>query len=66
MAGGLAAAAAGADGRPRFVGDAVADPLTGLHAAAATLGALAAREAQLIDVAMREVAGHALAAGSVA
>lgn len=55
-----AAAAAGllawdADG-PVPAGDAIADPLTGVHAAVAGLAALQDRRAWLIEMAMREVA----------
>lgn len=60
-----AAAAGGlvewADGTPAFVGDAIADPLTGLSAAAAMLETLAAGESAFVDVSMSSVA--ALAAG---
>lgn len=42
--------------RPRFLGDAVADPLTGMTAAAAALDALAARRSTVLDVAMARVA----------
>jgi hypothetical protein len=43
-------------GRPRFIGDAVADPLTGLAAAAATLQALADGGGVLLDAALAQVA----------
>ena len=42
---------------PGFVGDAIADPLTGIMAAAAALSGLQAGGGQVIDVAMREVVG---------
>lgn len=42
-------------GEPRFLGDALADPLTGLAAAARTLAALGRGEAGLIDVSMAAV-----------
>ena len=55
-----AAAAGGlvdhADGEPGFVGDAIADPLTGLVAASAVLDAVAEGGGVRIDVALREVA----------
>lgn len=55
-----AAAAGGlvdwADGVPRFVGDAIADPLTGLAAAAAALEAIAGGGGRLIDAALAHVA----------
>jgi len=45
--------------RPRFVADAIADPLTGLTAAVAVLDALAEGGRRLLDVALAEVAaGH--------
>jgi crotonobetainyl-CoA:carnitine CoA-transferase CaiB-like acyl-CoA transferase len=55
IAGGLVATPA--DGSPGFVGDAIADPLTGIMAAAAALTGLEHGVGQVIDVAMREVAG---------
>jgi hypothetical protein len=45
-------------GEPLFCGDAIADPLTGLHAAVAALGALAAGEARLVDISLHAVAEH--------
>lgn len=42
---------------PGFVGDAIADPLTGIMAAAAAIDGLEAGGGQVVDVAMREVAG---------
>jgi hypothetical protein len=53
VAGGLVAWAA--DGTPVFCGDAIADPLSGLHAALATLAAHAAGGGWLVDVAMAGV-----------
>jgi len=47
------------DGVPGFVADAVADPLTGVAAAALAVGALAAGGGMLVDVALREVARSA-------
>jgi crotonobetainyl-CoA:carnitine CoA-transferase CaiB-like acyl-CoA transferase len=46
------------DGEPRFIGDALADPLTGLRAARLALDALANRRAGLIDVALAPVAAY--------
>jgi hypothetical protein len=46
------------DGRPHFCADAVADPTSGLVAAAAALDALAAGGRWLVDVAMSDVAAH--------
>ncbi|MDO7842249.1 CoA transferase [Sphingomonas immobilis] len=48
-----------ASGAPEFLGDAVADPLTGLAAAAAVLGALAGGASGFIDAAMAGVAASA-------
>ncbi|MFN8019334.1 MAG: CoA transferase [Acidimicrobiales bacterium] len=56
VAGGLVA---WEDGEPSFVGDALADPLAGLAAAAATLEALAAGRRALVDVSMAGVAATA-------
>lgn len=56
VAGGLVAWSA--DG-PLFAGDALADPLTGLAAAAATLDALAAGRRALVDTALAGVAAAA-------
>ncbi|HKE75109.1 MAG TPA: CoA transferase [Acidimicrobiales bacterium] len=53
-AGGLVAW--GSDGAPRFVADAVADPLAGVAAAGATARALAAGGRWLVDVALARVA----------
>ena len=53
-AGGLVAW--GSDGEPRFVADAVADPLTGIAAAGAVLAALQQGGSWLLDVAMARVA----------
>jgi hypothetical protein len=51
-------------GRPEFMGDALADPLTGLAAAAGTLEALSEGGGLLVDVAMaRTAAGVAAQAG---
>lgn len=54
VAGGLVAW--GGDGRPRFVADAVADPLTGLAAAGAVTAALAAGGRWRLDAALSRVA----------
>jgi CoA-transferase family III len=55
IAGGLAA---WHDGHPCFCADAVADPCTGLVAAAATVTALAEGGRWLLDVAMAQVSAH--------
>jgi crotonobetainyl-CoA:carnitine CoA-transferase CaiB-like acyl-CoA transferase len=54
VAGGLVAY--DAEGAPVFCGDAIADPLTGLHAALAALTAIDAGGGAIIDVAMSAVA----------
>jgi crotonobetainyl-CoA:carnitine CoA-transferase CaiB-like acyl-CoA transferase len=51
--------------RPSFVGDAIADPLSGILAAAAALSGLERGGGQVFDVAMREVAGWLGRPGSV-
>lgn len=55
VAGGLAC---WAGGRPNFCVDAVADPATGLVAAAGILDALATEGRWLLDISMAEVAAH--------
>jgi hypothetical protein len=60
-AGGLVAWAD--DGKPRFVADAVADPLTGLVAAIRTTAALATGARCLLDVAMSQVAASVAGPG---
>jgi hypothetical protein len=59
-----AAVAAGALGGtadgPVFCGDALADPLTGLHAAVAALAFWQGGESVLLDLSLREVTAHAL------
>ena len=52
-------------GRPMFVGDALADPIAGVTAATAALGALAAGGGMLVDVALREVAAFVAEADPV-
>lgn len=47
------------DGRPVPVGDAIADPLAGVHAAAATAAALLDDHGWLLDLSMRDVARQA-------
>jgi len=63
-----AAVAAGAsklaprqDGRPVFVGDALADPLTGVHAALAAWASRLSGGGRLISLALSRVTAHALA-----
>jgi hypothetical protein len=58
VAGGLVAYDDG--GAPVFAADAVADPLTGLHAALGALVAIEAGGGVIVDVAMRDVAAHVM------
>jgi crotonobetainyl-CoA:carnitine CoA-transferase CaiB-like acyl-CoA transferase len=62
-ASGLAAATGDPDA-PLFCGDAIADPLTGLHAAVSALAQLRAGEGALLELALRDVTGHCLGLGS--
>ena len=48
------------DAPPLFCGDAIADPLTGLHAAVAALASWRAGGGMMLDVAMCEVVRHAM------
>ncbi len=66
VAAGLARATGEPEETPLFCGDAIADPLAGLHAAVSALAALRAGEAVLLDVALRDVAAHAALSGSAA
>ncbi len=59
VAAGLALATGEPEGTPLFCGDAIADPLAGLHAAVCALAALGEGQAVLLDVALRDVAAHA-------
>jgi crotonobetainyl-CoA:carnitine CoA-transferase CaiB-like acyl-CoA transferase len=59
-AAGLAAALARPGEAPRFCGDAIADPLAGLFAAAAVLAARRSGESRLLDVSLCAAAAHAL------
>jgi hypothetical protein len=47
------------DDPPRFVADAVADPITGLYAAAAGLAALVGRRGNVFDIALARAAAYA-------
>jgi crotonobetainyl-CoA:carnitine CoA-transferase CaiB-like acyl-CoA transferase len=60
VAAGLAAATGG-EGPPLFCGDAIADPLTGLHAALAALACWSGGGGYLLDLALRDVVAHILA-----
>ena len=59
VAAGLARATGEPEAAPLFCGDAIADPLAGLHASVSALAAFRAGEAVLLDVALRDVAAHA-------
>jgi hypothetical protein len=61
VAAGAASRTGEAHERPLFCGDAIADPLTGLHAAVAVLAAHRAGGGVVLDVALRDVTAHALA-----
>jgi crotonobetainyl-CoA:carnitine CoA-transferase CaiB-like acyl-CoA transferase len=65
VAAGLATATGANDGgdTPLFCADAIADPLTGLHAAVAALGAWRSGGGLLLSLALRDVAAHAIAFG---
>lgn len=60
VAGGLGSLMAVATGKPVFVGDAIADPLTGLHAAVAAWHSHINGGGRLISVALSDVVGHCL------
>jgi hypothetical protein len=55
MAAGLVAREPGSEQPPLPVGDAIADPLTGMHAAVAALASYRAGGSRLLDVSMRDV-----------
>ena len=59
IAAGLAWAPDGSSTRPRFCGDAIADPLGGLHAAAAILAYLAKGRGGLLDLSLTDIAAYA-------
>jgi crotonobetainyl-CoA:carnitine CoA-transferase CaiB-like acyl-CoA transferase len=63
VAAGLATATGGSGGPPLFCGDAIADPLTGLHAALAALACWRGGGGYLLDLALRDVVAHAGAFG---
>lgn len=60
VAAGLARATAPSGAPPLFCGDAIADPLTGLHAAVAALGSFRSGGGELLDVSLVGVTAHAL------
>ena len=63
VAGGLASAMAAGWGTPMFAGDAIADPLTGIHAALAGWQAWRGGRGALIDVSLRRTLAFAQHAG---
>lgn len=63
VAAGLAVAT-GSPGAPLFCGDAIADPLAGLHAAVATRAGLAAGGGVLLDVSLRDGVAHLVSQAS--
>lgn len=56
------AVAAGSQASPAFCGDAIADPLTGVHAALAALAAWQQGGGRLLDISLHDVAAHSLQA----
>ena len=63
-AGGLCSAMAAAHGEMVFCGDAIADPLTGLHAAVAAWAAWLQGGGRKISLSLRGVAAHCVAVGA--
>ena len=61
IAAGLGFAPGAGDEDPCFCGDALADPLTGLHAATVALACVANGRGGVLDVSLRDVAAHAAA-----
>lgn len=60
VAAGLSAVVRAATGERRIVGDAIADPLTGIHAALTAWQAWRAGEGGLLDLAMHDVVQHCI------
>jgi crotonobetainyl-CoA:carnitine CoA-transferase CaiB-like acyl-CoA transferase len=63
VAAGLATATNASGDPPLFCGDAIADPLTGLHAALAALACWSGGGGYLLDLALSDVAAHCLGFG---
>ncbi len=63
VAAGLSWLLGGDCGDPVFCADAIADPLTGLHAALLALAAWRSGGGQLLDVALRDVVAYCISAG---
>jgi len=66
VAAGLSWLMGGDCGDPVFCGDAIADPLTGLHAALLALAVWQQGGGQLLDVALHDVVAYCIATGSAA
>jgi crotonobetainyl-CoA:carnitine CoA-transferase CaiB-like acyl-CoA transferase len=64
VAAGLAATTAPLGGPPCFCGDAIADPLTGLHAAVAAFASWCGGGGHLLDLSLCDVTAHAMRFGS--
>ena len=60
VAAGLAVRTGSESVRPLFCGDAIADPLAGMHAAVAALAGFRSGGGVLLDIALRDVTEHAL------
>jgi hypothetical protein len=60
VAGGLSAALRSVSGRSGFIGDAIADPLTGIFAAGAAWNAWTSRRGGRLGLALSQVVAHAL------
>jgi hypothetical protein len=61
VAAGLAEATGRDEGAPLFCGDAIADPLAGLHGALAAFACWRSGGGQLLDLSLRDTVAHALA-----
>jgi crotonobetainyl-CoA:carnitine CoA-transferase CaiB-like acyl-CoA transferase len=66
VAAGLAVATGSHPDSPLFCGDAIADPLAGLHAAVAAFASWRAGGGHLLDLSLCDVAAHVLAFGDAA
>lgn len=63
VAAGLSSAMATGWGEPLFAGDAIADPLTGLHAALAAWAMWRSGEARLVSLSLSGTVAHSISAG---
>lgn len=63
VAAGLAVATGSEQGPPLFCGDAIADPLTAIHASVSVLASWSSGGGKLLDLALCDVVSHALAFG---